>query len=254
MTLDPKLIATRFGNALGTYDQAAQAQKEIAHRLVQYLMEQIATPPSSVLEIGCGTGFLTQELSQQFPEARYTLNDLVPQSETILRQKLPHIECQFLMGDAEQMEWGNGFHLIASSSAIQWWHTPTHFFTKAHQSLTEEGWLACSTFLPDNLGELTPILSQTLPYPTAQEYRKALALFSYAESHQHTTTLYFPHLLSLLQHLKATGTNALPSQQKGLWTPHRLKAMETTLRNHLELEESDPIPLTYKAILFIAKK
>ncbi len=254
MTIDRQLVSQRFGNALKTYDASAVAQEAIAKRLARLLSERMSLSPETIFEIGCGTGLLTAELHSYYPEAHFVLNDLVKASEGVIKAKLPLMDYDFMTGDAENMSWQCGYSLIASSSVIQWWDAPTHFIDKAFHSLQDGGWLAVSTFLPDNLFEITPLLSESLPYPEAKDYGKALSVFRFSEIVEESITIHFPTLYALLKHLKSTGTNALPIAQKGLLTPRRLKTMEASIRSHLGLNESELIPLTYRAIIIIAQK
>ena len=60
----PEAIAASFGAAAHTYDDYALVQEQCARQLVAFLndkgMEKL--PPAPILEIGCGTGFLSEQL------------------------------------------------------------------------------------------------------------------------------------------------------------------------------------------------
>ncbi|HEY4116916.1 MAG TPA: class I SAM-dependent methyltransferase [Byssovorax sp.] len=51
-----------------------------------------ANPVTSVLEIGCGEGFLSGYLSEKFPDKRFTGVDLSPDDVGKLRAKFPRID------------------------------------------------------------------------------------------------------------------------------------------------------------------
>lgn len=254
MTLDRALITTRFSNALRSYDEAATPQLRIIHQLCEMLNGQSTSSPQQILEIGCGTGLLTQQLASLYPLAEMTLVDLVPEAEQCVQRKLAERPFAFHAGDAEAMEWGGGYQLIASSSCIQWWHDPLAFVPKAFEALSEGGSMALSTFLPQNLEELQSILPQALHYPRAEAYEEALDSFRYKETQELQHTLYFPTLMEVLRHLKATGTNAFTHSVAGVWTPQRIREMELQMRRELQLSPEDPIPLTYRALIIIAQK
>ncbi|MDO5016757.1 MAG: malonyl-ACP O-methyltransferase BioC [Porphyromonas sp.] len=254
MTVDQKILVQRFGKALTTYDRAATPQQSVAHRLVEMLTEHISTPPTEVLEIGCGSGIFTQALSRHFAAARLTVNDLVPDAESIIRQKLPDTNLTFFAGDAETLPWGGGYQLITSSSCVQWWQDPASFIDKAYDSLAPDGWLALSTYLPDNLYQLRHISPQTLQYPDSSAYLQRLSRFERSEWRQEEITLHFSGLLPLLKHLKETGTNAFTYTHQGVWSPSRITKAEERMRKSLGIDDLAPLPLTYKALLIIAQK
>lgn len=254
MTLDRALITTRFSNALRSYDEAATPQLRIIDQLCEMLQASALQTPQRVMEIGCGTGLLTQQLASLYPETELTLIDLVPEAEGCVRSKLPEQQITFHAGDAEAMQWGKGYQLVASSSCIQWWHKPLAFVPKALEALTEGGWMALATFLPQNLSELQTILPQALHYPAAKAYEWSLEPFRHKEMRELTYTLRFPSLMMLLRHLKATGTNAFTHSVAGIWTPQRIREMEQLMRCELQLTADAPIPLTYRALIIIAQK
>ena len=255
MTIDRQLIADRFGSAFASYDKAATPQQRVVAEMIALLTEKAITPPHRILEIGCGTGLLTEQLATHYPEAELTLNDLVPQAEHWVSEKLPpHRSFAFITGDAETWEWGEGYQLIASSSCIQWWKEPLAFVRKAYNALTPGGTLALSTFLPENLSELQPILPNALHYPPLAEYQAALTPFSHVEQRALTIELQFPSLLELLRHLKATGTNAFTQTHQGLWSRGRLLRLEEQLRQAHQLTPAEPLSLTYHPLIIIAQK
>ena len=55
--MNKELINSRFAKTLSSYDENAKIQKRMAQRLIEFLPSKQF---DSVLEIGCGTGFLTK--------------------------------------------------------------------------------------------------------------------------------------------------------------------------------------------------
>ena len=58
--MNTTLIKQRFSRSLQTYEQTAIVQREMAKILTEFLPQNKNF--DSILEIGCGTGFLTREL------------------------------------------------------------------------------------------------------------------------------------------------------------------------------------------------
>ncbi len=113
-------IAGAFSASAGAYDAVADVQWMVSDRLAQRIAAALAPAPARILEIGCGTGFLSARLKDLYPEAALTLTDI---SASMLER------CRGRLGDGpvyrvldgerpEGLE--GGFDLIASSLAVQW--------------------------------------------------------------------------------------------------------------------------------------
>lgn len=59
-------IGKNFSEATPTYNQHAPVQKEAAKQLARFASKHIDFQPHTIIDIGCGTGFLTQALDEQF--------------------------------------------------------------------------------------------------------------------------------------------------------------------------------------------
>lgn len=112
--------AGRFSAAAFSYHRAANIQKMVAGRLAQWLPE-CGNPPM-ILEVGCGTGLLTEQLIRFFPQARIDAVDL---AEGMVRQ------ARLRLGKHENVCWRRAdiaiyplcsrkYALVASSSALHW--------------------------------------------------------------------------------------------------------------------------------------
>ncbi len=73
MTAHPR---SRFSAAAVTYDQVAHVQCEVADRLLLSLAT--VRRPERVLDIGCGTGYLTRRLADLWPHAWIEGVDFAP--------------------------------------------------------------------------------------------------------------------------------------------------------------------------------
>lgn len=241
LTARKQNIANHFSRCIPTYEADGEIQRDIAEELVEMLelIERV-----TVLEIGCGTGLLSGLLRAKLPRCHLICNDLSPEMETPLREKVG-ADALFLPGDAEVMDWPGQCEVVASSSCIQWWEDPLSFFPKAYEALADGGQLIFSTFLPGNLQELTAVTGAGLRYPSRYEIERAMEETGFEEIRlvEQCRTLHFPTLIRLLSHLRDTGTNSLSTG--GLWTPCRLVELERSYRNNLHLSPEDPLPLTY---------
>ncbi len=112
-------IATAFSTQAAAYDSAAALQSEVAARLAQRIRARCMVPPRRILEIGCGTGLLSQHLAAAFPESDLLLTDIAPAMLQHCRTRLGN-QYRYQILDGEQPDTAGPFDLIASSLAFQW--------------------------------------------------------------------------------------------------------------------------------------
>ena len=143
--IDKTEIECRFRRSVDSYEDNATVQKWIVQRLVELLQEYV--PYSSrTLEIGCGTGLLSEKINRLWEDQQFWVNDLVEQMcrKTIDRCQLP--VSHGLNGDIEQIPLTGKFDLIVSASTFQWLARPRATFAKLAAHLNTNGWLIFSTF------------------------------------------------------------------------------------------------------------
>jgi malonyl-CoA O-methyltransferase len=118
---EKKKIQQRFDAASVTYETVATVQKNCADILITTLQAQWPLlQPSSMLDLGTGTGYGAERLSSCFPDARLTLNDLSPNMLATAQEKLhAHCEANDKVGDFEALNLGH-YDLIFSNLAFQW--------------------------------------------------------------------------------------------------------------------------------------
>jgi len=117
--VNKKHIAKSFGNASQTYESDAPVQKWTATYLREFVSNLDIKEDADCLEIGCGTGFLTNEMTTLLPKANWTITDL---SQDMIEECKSNVavEADFLVMDGEQPDLDKKFDLIVTSLAIQW--------------------------------------------------------------------------------------------------------------------------------------
>ena len=136
--IDKTEIECRFRRSVDSYEDNATVQKWIVQRLVELLQEYV--PYSSrTLEIGCGTGLLSEKINRLWEDQQFWVNDLVEQMcrKTIDRCQLP--VSHGLNGDIEQIPLTGKFDLIVSASTFQWLAHPRATFAKYSFIFTSDG-------------------------------------------------------------------------------------------------------------------
>ena len=113
-------IKDSFTAQADVYDAAADLQWLVAERLAERITSRTMSQPRRILEIGCGTGFLSARLMQSFPEARLTLTDIAPTMLARCRARLGD-RPDYRVMDGERPEGlPGGFDLICSNLTFQW--------------------------------------------------------------------------------------------------------------------------------------
>jgi ubiquinone/menaquinone biosynthesis C-methylase UbiE len=98
------------------------------------------SPEAAVLEVGCGTGQLTERLASS--GFRLTAIDLGPSMIAAARRRLTGAEVSFQVTSFEDLAAADAsFDLVISSAAFHW-IDPEVAFTKSAQLLRPGGWLA----------------------------------------------------------------------------------------------------------------
>lgn len=250
--MDKALIRQRFAKATDSYDRQAGMQKHVARHMAEAIKRHISDSDGwNVLEIGCGTGLFTREYLRGIRPSRLLLNDICPEVEPYLSGLPTASPIRFQACDAETLRFPAGQHLIVSCSAIQWFERPERFLSGCRELLTTGGYLAFSTFGPQNVREVASLTSETLPYRSLEELRRTLSgVYQIVYSREEILHFTFPSPLDVLKHLQATGVTGLRSRK---WTKGQLE--DFCQRYHRQYAAQDgTVPLTYHPIYMICKK
>jgi len=156
-------IEKSFGDKASSYSRYAILQKESAQKLCGFLPENT---PLNILEIGCGTGFLTEELQKKYPQAQILGIDISKQMVTACRQKFTgYVNLNFETDDGEYFESDKKFDLIVSNLAVQWFGKPVTGLKHLTKFLNDNGILFYTTIGKESFSEWRTIL-QDLEFPS----------------------------------------------------------------------------------------
>jgi len=251
MEINKEEIERRFKRGMASYEENARVQKVVVERLEGMIVSAVGSPPEKILEIGCGTGLLTNRLRWNFPNAALYLNDLVRELcyHAGERNRVPR-ECCF-PGDAEKLDFPSHFDLIASASTFQWFATPGETFRNLAAHLEEDGRMAFSTFGKDNLREIRLTTGGGLFYRCKEEMEELLSPYFVVEQvAEEFCVLEFESPLDVLQHLKRTGVNV--SGNLTIWTKGRVNTFINDYNARFAMDGK--VTLTYHPLYFICRK
>ena len=150
VTQNKRRIAKQFSRAALHYDALANVQLDIA------LDAQAMLPKHSarLLDIGCGTGRITQRLSEQ--SGQLLAMDLafgMLQQAKVNHMLTPII---WLQGDAEHLPFkSSSVDTVFSSMALQWCSHPKLVMNELHRILAPKGHAVLAIMTDGSLTELT---------------------------------------------------------------------------------------------------
>lgn len=162
-----KKMVREFNRLADLFDRRAVIQKRMAHQLMQILHEQ-KVEAREVVEVGCGTGYLTQLLRERFPDAQLTVIDLSDKMVQWARRNMLGADrytsdIRFIVADAEEIQWEEErYDLIVSNAALHWFNQPGKSLTAMVGALRVDGFFAASTFGPDTWQELRKLYDEEL--------------------------------------------------------------------------------------------
>ncbi|MBC2667437.1 methyltransferase domain-containing protein [Novosphingobium flavum] len=170
----------RIGSAFAAataYDANARIQADAARALAARIAALPLCPGPRMLELGCGTGFLTAALVGTGFTGQALVTDLAPAMIERARARIgdrPGVTFAPLDGEHGAMPGEGPFDLIAASLAAQWFDDLPAALARLSGWLRPGGWLALTTLTEGTFAEWRAahealgLRSGTPAYPSAQ--------------------------------------------------------------------------------------
>jgi len=165
IAIDKRQMRGAFDRAAPRYDGAARLQRDIAGQLIERL-DVIRLQPRRILDIGCGTGYLSSIVAGRYRGAHVIGIDLAEAmahhaatARNALAQRLRAVaglraRCDFLCSDAEALPLASeSVDMVVSNLTLQWCDVRA-VFAEVVRVLKPGGLFMFSTFGPDTLKEL----------------------------------------------------------------------------------------------------
>ncbi len=206
---DKSLIETRFGSAAETYDSAAEVQQAVALHTASLIKAALSRVNGlNALEIGSGSGLLSVQIQRLLSDSTITFRDFNPRQYPQLNGNR-NISSQCDAELAMMQDTPESYDLIASSSTIQWFHSPRQTLKAAVKALRPGGVAVISFFGKGTFRAIADMVS--LRYPAVDEaFLQRLECDYTIENRE--IAIDFPSASEALRNLRATGVNALSSR------------------------------------------
>ncbi len=260
-------IQNHFNHAAVSYDEAAVLQKEVASRVDERL-ELTTLAPNVILDMGCGTGILTEKLLAQYPDSQVIAMDMSPNMIHFAKQKLANTSLlgklnqlfkpnrnAFVCADANHIPLETGsVDLIVTNLMLQWCDDLDAVLAEFKRVIRPEGLLMLTTFGPDTLKELRQAWAEVDDkehinfFIDMHDIGDALIRNGFGQPVMDVEhyTLTYAKPIGVLKDLKAIGaTLANAKREKGLMGKQRFATM---LNAYEQFRTGDTVPATYEVI------
>jgi malonyl-CoA O-methyltransferase len=175
-----RALSQYFSRSARRYHASAHFQRQIAATLAERTFDSIR--PETILEVGCGTGFLTRLLVDRYPRAAIDAVDLSSEMICLARQNLPAANVRWHVDDMNRLDADRQIDLVASSTALHWGDPVDRLIQRLGQMLRPGGKMVAAVMTAGTLGELHRVRQEIAPdreparqLPSASLLRQALA-------------------------------------------------------------------------------
>ena len=211
-------IGRAFSNASISYDVLTGLHKEIAREMVDKIKDK--APIEKILDIGMGTGYMTNRLSQYFAGTKVVGIDI---ADGMMIEAKKKYEVFDIVGcDARALAFPNDlFDLIVSNLAFQWVDPLNRSFEECFRVLKPNGEIHFTLFGQNTFHELFACLEGAAgvydkPFvvkklPSEKYIKESLTNSGFKDGilREEKISSHFPDMMSLLQWIKDIGANCL---------------------------------------------
>ena len=240
-------IRSTFNDAASNYDDNAFLQSEIANRLAEKL-KVISIKPQTIIDLGSGTGLLSNKTAEIFPNANLICVDFAQQSLLENPQNLK------VCANAYELPFAsNSVDFIVSNLMMQWCPDLKALFNECFRVLKPEGLILFTTFGPDTLKELKRSWSAVDSSAHVNNFidmhdigdQMLQSGFQSPIMEMDNITLTYEKVLDLMHDLKSIGAQNVGSRSKALTGKTKFKKM---IEMYESYRSDGKLPATYEVI------
>ncbi len=257
-----RTVGKRFDAAAATYDKHAAIQWSVARRLLWEIEKNPA--PKRILEIGCGTGLLTEQLRERFPRAEVHALDIAPAMVAHARERWHGAaRVRWHVADVRRYQPAGHFDLVVSSCALHWVEPLAPVLRKILRWLKPRGRFVAAIMLRGTLAELhaarrrvaphKPVLHALPSFPTIEAFARR-AGFATLTARRHKALIALPSARALLTMLHEQGLTGGPVAGSGRpLTRSELQQLVADYEKHFPARRSG-VRATFRVAYLAAQK
>ena len=183
-------VAGNFDACAHRYDHYGRIQNKIAQNLAATLPE---FDKPDILEIGCGTGALTQYLLSAYKDGRFHVTDISPQMINHARARIGALdEVEWSVMDGENPASDRRYDLIIGNMAFQWFENADEALERLRGFLNPGGAVFYTVPAPACFKEWRSVLSEMSLSDGMLEFKTLPGVFKEEEMvESHKDTLHF---------------------------------------------------------------
>lgn len=240
-------IQKNFNRACSTYDEHSQLQQESGRYLLGKTKPYVSPRPRC-LDLGCGTGYTTQQLCRWLQPRHCTAIDSAKALLALSEARLPstNTRCCHLDFDRPLPFPASSFDVIFSNMAVQWSTDLPALLAQTYHLLKQGGILCFSLPTTGTFNRLNARSVNDFHTRTALEAYLRTSGYSLLLSETHATDYAFQDPIAALRTLKAIGANTVKTRFPALRGKGWL--------NKLFIQPSKEVRLDYHISYFVARK
>jgi len=245
-------ISATFGKQAGVYNKYALVQRFAAKRLYEQLPEKDQSNVD-ILEIGCGTGFVTELLAEKYPQSNITISDISSEMLEVCKENIEEVQSNisnisFLKLNIEKDIIPGKYDLIVSGLTAQWFDDFDGTIKRVMKALKPDGQFLFSFLTDDSFPEWKEICVNSNVLCTANKLpeKESASHFDFASVVHYepfSLELRFSKSIDFFKSLKAIGAS---TQKDAL----RLNVLDfRKLTRNWDKRERSSISVTYKGLI-----
>jgi malonyl-CoA O-methyltransferase len=256
--LDKTKVKGSFAQAARTYDSVADLQRRVGQGLLAQILA--CNLDGLVVDIGCGTGFLSRELASVEKILQVIGLDIALPMLQTTRQKIDWQNLSLLCADAEFLPFtAQSVNHIVSNLALQWCENLSAVFSEVKRVLKPDGQLIFSTFGGQTLQELKAAWANVDDYSHVNSFYTAIEIanflqqtgFQQVETQVNIYQSNYDSVFALMHELKAIGAhNVTAGRRKSMTGKVKMRAM---IAEYDTLRCDGTIPATFEIITVTAR-
>jgi len=259
--IEIKAVSKNFSGAANSYNYWAEPQKRIAEELVKRIIS-INPMIHSILDIGCGTGYVIEQILKYGYSNRIMGIDIAEGMISFCRDKWKNSQnISFIHADMAQFNSEISFNTITSSCALQWGIDMQQTFTKILSNLNTNGFLALAILIKGSFYELLESYKKYLnsslhgiDYRTDLYFKNILIKNNMEILIDETETVYSYHYGNdVLKYFKNIGATFKYNHD---YTPLSVKSVNKLIDIYTQdyADSSGRLPISHKVLYLVGRK